>query len=44
MYAITAPLEEVSASLSSLYLDLRKLVGPNPDKDREWIVFDYFPK
>lgn len=44
MYAITAPLEEVSASLSSLYLDLRKLVGPNPDKDREWIVFDYFPE
>lgn len=43
MSEIAAPLKEASAELNQLYLDLKKLVGANPDQDRDWVVYDYFP-
>ncbi len=40
---ITVGLKDVASELSTLYLSLKKLVGVNADKDREWDVTDYFP-
>lgn len=40
---ICDPLTKTAAKLNLLYLDIRRLAGPSPDKHHEWEVKDYFP-
>lgn len=37
------PIKNIQSYFSELYLEMKKLVGINPDRDREWEVEDYFP-
>lgn len=43
MALINEPIRDISAEFSQIYLNLKKLVGVNPDKNRDWDVFEYFP-
>lgn len=43
MAELTEPLSKMIKEVSQFYLNMKKIVGLNPDKDRDWVVTDYFP-